>query len=385
QLVIKFGGCVLQAIFTHARKLDGPVLIHTLTKKGKGYEPAEDDPARYHGVKPFKVENGEHKTASNGRSFSEIAVDTLIKLAAMDDRICAISAAMLVGTKLQKFKAEYPDRCFDVGLAEEHAVTFSAGLAAAGMKPAVCIYSTFLQRSYDQILHDVALQDLPVAFFLDRAGLVGADGPTHHGTFDLSFMRSIPGLVLMAPKDENELQDMVATAMNCDGPAAVRYPRGTGPGVEVAEEPTILDIGKAEQLRDGRDVAIIAEGRMVQNALKACEMLEAEGIQARLINARFIKPLDEKMIAEVAADCGVIVTVEENVLPGGFGSAVGEVLVQKDLDADLRSLGIPDEFVQHGDVEILWEQVGLTPEAIANQVVTFLEQKNHLRHRAPSS
>ncbi len=375
----------LQAIFTHARKLEGPVLIHTLTKKGKGYEPAEDDPARYHGVKPFKVENGEHKTASNGRSFSEIAVDTLMKLAAKDDRICAISAAMLVGTKLQKFKAEYPDRCFDVGLAEEHAVTFSAGLAAAGMKPAVCIYSTFLQRSYDQILHDVALQDLPVTFCLDRAGLVGADGPTHHGAFDLSFMRSIPGLVLMAPKDENELQDMVATAMNHNGPAAVRYPRGTGPGAEVADKLTILDIGTAEQLQDGRDVAIIAVGRMVQNALKACELLEDEGIQPRLVNARFIKPLDEQMIAGAVADCGMIVTVEENVLPGGFGSAVGEMLVQNGIEADLRSLGIPDEFVEHGDVEILWEQVGLTPEAIANQVLTFLNEENQLRHRAPSS
>ncbi|MFO7945458.1 MAG: 1-deoxy-D-xylulose-5-phosphate synthase [Armatimonadota bacterium] len=375
----------LQAIFTHARKLDGPILIHALTTKGKGYEPAEDDPARFHGVKPFKVENGEYKAASNGRSYSEIAVDTLIKLAAKDDRICTISAAMLVGTALQKFQAEYPDRCFDVGMAEEHAVTFGAGLAAAGMRPAVCIYSTFMQRTYDQLVHDVALQDLPVTFCLDRAGLVGDDGPTHHGTFDLSFMRSIPGVVLMAPRDGNDLQNMLATAMNYDGPAAVRYPRGSGPGAEIAEEPTILDIGTAEQLREGRDVAIIAVGRMVQNALKACDLLEDEGVQARLIDARFVKPLDEQMIAEAVADCGTIVTVEENVLPGGFGSAVGEMLVKNGLEANLRSLGIPDEFVEHGEVEILWEQIGLTPDAIAKQVLVFLNEENQLRHRTPSS
>lgn len=376
----------LVAIFTHARKLDGPVLIHALTTKGKGYEPAEADPARFHGVKPFHVENGENRAdGSPKKSYSEVAVDSLIKLAAEDERVCAISAAMLVGTKLEKFMSEYPDRCFDVGMAEEHAVTFGAGLAAAGMRPAVCIYSTFLQRCYDQIMHDVALQNLPVTLCLDRAGLVGADGPTHHGTFDLSYLRSVPGLVVMAPKDENELQNMIATAMAYDGPAAVRYPRGTGPGAEIAQQPTLLDIPSAEILEDGEDVAILAVGRMVGNALQAREVLQDRGISARLINARFVNPLDEETIRQAIADCGRLVTVEENVLAGGFGSAVGELLVRTDLDAPLECIGIPNEFIEHGPVEVLWEQIGLTPDAIAGQVEAFVTQHKTIEQHAPSS
>ena len=374
----------LLAIFSHAKRLRGPILVHVLTKKGKGYKPAEEDPARFHGTDAFVMKNGEPAAAKDKPSYSKVFVDTLIELAEKDERICAISAAMLVGTKLVEFRERFPERCFDVGMAEGHAVTYAGGLAASGLRPVVAIYSTFLQRSYDQIIHDVALQKLPVVFCLDRAGLVGNDGPTHHGVFDLSYLRSVPGLVVMAPKDEKELKDMLATALAHDGPSAIRYPSGAGCGVDYSGEAETIGIGTAEVLTEGDDVAIFAIGRMVDNAREAVELLAADGIKARLINARFVQPLDEECLRSAASECGKILTVEENVLSGGFGSAVGEVLATNGIEASLGCVAIPDEFVEHGSVEQLWELTGLTPQAIADAAMRLVspEQKISL---VPSS
>ncbi len=366
----------LLAMFRHASRLKGPVLIHVLTKKGKGYQPAEDDPSRFHGTKPFIVENGEATSVDVNPSYSKTLVDALVELAEEDGRICAISAAMLVGTKLQEFKERFPDRCFDVGMAEQHAVTYAAGLAAAGLRPVVDIYSTFMQRAYDQIIHDVALQNLPVVLCLDRAGLVGDDGPTHHGVFDLSYLCSAPGLVVMAPKDEKELKDMLATALAHDGPSAIRYPAGLGPGVDYSAKPEILPIGQAEVITHGNDIAIFAIGRMLQNARQAVELLAAEGIRARLINARFAQPLDEDCLRLAAAECGRILTVEENVLAGGVGSAVAERLAGSGSDTELRCLALPNQFIEHGDIETLWEETGLSPTAIAQAAVNLLTAKH---------
>ncbi len=374
----------LLAIFSHAKRLNGPVLVHVLTKKGKGYKPAEEDPARFHGTNAFVMKNGEPAAAKDKPSYSQVFVDALGELAEKDKRICAISAAMLVGTKLCEFRDRFPQRCFDVGMAEGHAVTYAAGLAAAGLRPVVAIYSTFLQRSYDQIIHDVALQKLPVVFCLDRAGLVGDDGPTHHGVFDLSYLRTVPGLVVMAPKDEKELKDMLATALTHDGPSAIRYPSGTGSGVDYSSEPELVSIGRAETLTEGNDVAIFAIGRMVDNAGEAVKLLADEGIKARLINARFVQPLDEECLRRAAAECGKILTVEENVLAGGLGSAVGEFLATNGFEASLGCVAIADEFVEHGSVEQLWELTGLSPQAITDAAVKLVssEQKISL---APSS
>ncbi len=366
----------LLAMFRHAGRIKGPILLHVLTRKGKGYKPAEADPLRFHGTKPFVVENGEIVAADSNPSYSKVLVDSLIELAEKDERICAISAAMLVGTKLQELKERFPDRCFDVGMAEQHAVTYAAGLAAAGLRPVVGIYSTFMQRAYDQIIHDVALQNLPVVLCLDRAGLVGNDGATHHGVFDLSYLRSAPGMVVMAPKDEKELKDMLATALAHDGPSAIRYPAGPGPGVDYSAKPQVLQIGKAEVLTHGNDIAIFAIGRMVQNARQAVELLSAQGIRARLINARFAQPLDEDCLRQTATECGKILTVEENVLAGGFGSAVAETLIRNEINAEVCGVALPNEFVEHGEVETLWENTGLSPEAIAQRAAEFLRAEH---------
>lgn len=363
----------LLSILRQASRLPGPVLVHVLTKKGKGYTPAEEDPSRFHGTQPFVVETGEARGGRRPASYSKVLVDSLIALAEKDERVCAISAAMLDGTKLKEFGERFPDRCFDVGMAEGHAVTYAAGLAAGGLRPVVAIYSTFMQRAYDNIVHDVALQRLPVVLCLDRAGLGGDDGPTHHGVFDLSFLRTVPGMVVMAPAHERELNDMLATALSLDGPSAIRYPSGAGTGVEHRTPARILQVGEAEQLREGRDVAIVAVGRMVENARRACELLAKQGIEARLVNARFVAPLDTECLRRAAADCGRIITVEENVLAGGFGSAVAEALVTEKIDAVLDCIGVPNEFIEHGEVARLWEATGLTPEAIAQRAAALVK------------
>jgi 1-deoxy-D-xylulose-5-phosphate synthase len=362
----------LLAILRHSRKVKGPILVHVLTTKGKGYRPAEADPSRFHGTRPFQICNGEAATGKRKPTYSSVAAESLIELAEKDKRICAISAAMLVGTGLKAFSERFPSRCFDVGMAEGHAVTYAAGLAAAGLRPVVSIYSTFLQRSYDQIIHDVALQRLPVVLCLDRAGLVGDDGPTHHGVFDLSYLRSIPGLVVMAPKDERELKDMLATALSHDGPSAIRYPAGAGPGADYSEPAGLLQIGAAELLSEGSDIAIVAVGRMVQNASEAVQLLAEQGVSARLINARFVQPLDEQILRQAARECGCILTVEENVLAGGFGSAVAELLVQAGIRARLDCVALPNEFVPHGNIQALWEQTGLTAPAIVQRALRLM-------------
>ncbi|MCK4322902.1 MAG: 1-deoxy-D-xylulose-5-phosphate synthase, partial [Armatimonadetes bacterium] len=355
----------MSSLFRHAVRIKGPVLVHLVTQKGRGYEPAEDDPRQFHGTGPFLPENGETVASRQQPTFSEVFGQTVCELAEDDERIVAISAAMLDGTGLDQFKKLFPGRCFDVGMAEEHAVTYAAGLAAAGMRPIVAIYSTFLQRSYDQIVHDVALQSLPVVFAVDRAGIVDADGPTHHGLFDLSYLRHIPNMTVIAPSDEAELRRMLATALTLDSPAALRYPRGCGPGADWQTPLEPLPVGKAKVCREGIDIAVIAVGNCVSAALEAAEVLGEQGIDATAVDARFVKPLDEDLIISLAQKIGAIITVEDNVRAGGFGSAVAELLNDCGLD-DVRlvRLGIPDEFVTFGDVERLRADVGIDTEAI---------------------
>jgi 1-deoxy-D-xylulose-5-phosphate synthase len=348
-----------------AKRLPGPILVHVLTTKGKGYDPAECDPQRFHGTRPFDVEDGTCEVVEGPPTYSQVFGEALCDLAARDERIVAISAAMVVGTGLQKFAQRFPDRCFDVGMAEEHAVTFAAAMAAAGLRPVVAIYSTFLQRSYDQILHDVALQGLPVVFGLDRAGLVGDDGPTHHGVFDLSFLRTIPGMTIMVPRDECHLRQMLGAAFTYGGPVAVRYPRGQGVGCEVPAAGVVLPLGKGEVVREGSDVTFLAVGTMVAQALAAAELLAAEGIAAGVVDARFVKPLDEELIL-ACADRGPVVTVEENALAGGFGAAVVELLEDKRRSQTrVHRAGIPDRFMSHGEVASLWREAGLDVDSLA--------------------
>lgn len=355
-------------ILNNIQMLNEPVLLHISTVKGKGYQPAEENPIHFHGVGCFEIESG----VSNGRkpaapSYTDVFGKALVKLAETNKKIVAITAAMPEGTGLVPFSKTFPDRFFDVGIAEQHAVTFSAGLATEGFKPVVAIYSTFLQRAYDQILHDVCLDALPVVFAIDRGGIVGEDGSTHHGLFDLSYLRILPNMVVMAPKDENELCAMLATAVSHTGPVALRYPRGTGWGVPMNAECPLLPIGKAEVLKEGGDVLILAVGRPVGEALLAHEMLSREGISATLVNARFIKPLDTELICSLAATVPRIVTVEENVLHGGFGSAVLECLSDGGVTGfRLSRLGIPDTFVEHGAQSILRSKYGIDAAAIAD-------------------
>ncbi|MFH0802596.1 MAG: 1-deoxy-D-xylulose-5-phosphate synthase [bacterium] len=357
--------------FKKARDLKGPRIIHILTKKGKGYSFAEDDSTRFHGTIPFDVETGEGDdgTGKSIPSYTQVFGQTLEELAAGDPKIVAVTAAMPDGTGLSDFSRKFPDRFFDVGIAEQHAVTFAAGLAAGGLRPVVALYSTFLQRAYDQVIHDVAMQNLPVVFAVDRGGLVGEDGETHHGVFDLSFLRIVPNLVIMAPKNENEFRRMLKTALVNPGPSVVRYSRGKCVGVPLDEVLEVLPIGRGEIMREGADVAIIAIGNMVYPSLLAAENLSSAGIDAAVIDARFIKPLDGELIEEVARRCRRIVTVEENVLAGGFGSAVGELLCSRGLGgALLRSIGLPDRFIEHGSSSLLREKAGLTGESISRAV-----------------
>ena len=351
-------------VLEQAFRLPGPVLVHVVTRKGKGYKPAEQDPTRFHGTAPFDLETGKTQPKA-GPTYSQVFADALVEIARQDPRVVAISAAMLEGTGLVRFQEQFPERCFDVGMAEDVAVVFAAGLAASGYRPVVAIYSTFLQRAYDPIIHDVALQKLPVVFALDRAGLVGDDGPTHHGVFDLSYLRHVPGMVVMAPRDEGELRRMLSTALSYSGPAAVRYPRGCGPGRGLSEQLQPLEIGRAEMLRDGDHVAILAIGSMVDAALEAADKLGAEGISAAVVNARFAKPLDGELICELAGRCGAVVAVEENVVAGGFGSGIVELLAARGVPAAVEIVGLPDAFVPHGNRDELLARYGLDPNGIA--------------------
>ena len=351
----------------------GPVLVHVITTKGKGYKPAETNPGEFHGVGPFDVATGTPvKSVSRGVSYTRVFGDTLCRLARTDKRVVAITAAMPGGTGLLPFAAEFPDRFFDVGIAEQHAVTFAAGLALEGLRPFFAVYSSFMQRSLDQLIHDVCLPNLPVTIALDRSGVVGDDGPTHHGVFDLAFLRFIPNLVVMAPADENELQHMLHTALSHHGPVVLRYPRGNGEGVALEPDFHRLEIGRGTVLRAGTDVLLLPIGNRVGPALAAAARLEAQGIDAAVINPRFLKPLDSDLIADWAARTGRVVTVEDNCVQGGFGSAVLEALNERGLHLPVRRLGYEDRFIEHGPQAVLWRAAGIDADGIARSVLDLL-------------
>jgi 1-deoxy-D-xylulose-5-phosphate synthase len=362
----------------NVKQLPGPILVHVVTKKGKGYMPAEQEPTKFHGIGPFDQATGKPLHKESRPSYTSVFGRALVQLAAEDARVVAITAAMPQGTGLEEFARLYPERFYDVGIAEQHAVTMAAGFATQGMRPVVAIYSTFLQRAYDQVVHDVCLQGLPVAFALDRGGIVGEDGPTHHGLFDLSYLRHIPNMVLMAPKDEAELQRMLATALSIDGPSAVRYPRGPGLGVELCKGPIQpLPVGQCEVLREGDDVLILAVGACVQPSVEAAMILEEHGMQATVVNARFVKPLDQDGIMPLVLKIGKVITVEENVLAGGFGSAVLEMIHDADSGSrqvEVRRIGIQDLFVEHGTQEELRVRHGLDARSIARVALQWSEQ-----------
>jgi len=363
--------------FQNIKKLRGPILVHVITQKGKGYPPAEKNPDRFHGVPPFVIETGEFRSSQkNPPSYTEVFGETLCQLARGNKRLIAITAAMQSGTGLEVFASQFPNRFYDIGIAEQHAVTFAAGLALEGMKPVVAIYSTFLQRSYDQVLQDVCLQNLPVVFALDRGGIVGEDGPTHQGVFDFSYLRHIPNLVIMVPKDENEFQHMIKTATECPFPTAFRYPRGKGVGVKRDVSLHPLDIGKGEVVREGQDILIVAIGSTVYPSLRAAEKLADTGIRAAVINSRFLKPLDGALLCDWAKRTGKVLTVEENVLQGGFGSAVLELFQERGLTSiRVKRLGIPDTFLEHGPQALLREKYEIDEKGIMNGVRRMLEEE----------
>jgi len=365
------------------KSIEGPVLLHIRTVKGKGYKPAEENPVKWHGVGPYKLETGE-SLKSSSRSWSKAFGEALVELAEKDERIVAITPAMREGSGLTEFSERFPDRFFDVGIAEQHAATFSAGLATQGLKPVLCYYSTFMQRAYDQIIHDIALQKLPVVLAIDRAGLVGEDGPTHHGAFDLSYLRAVPNVVISAPKDEEELRKLLYTALKWQkGPFAIRYPRGavveslTG---EINREFKEIEVGSWELLKEGNlKVALLGVGIAVSWCLEASKLVEEKvGKTPTVVNARFIKPLDRELLKELAEQNEVLITVEENTLKGGFGSAVLEELNSLELLLKVKviNIGLPDRFVEHGPQKVLREKLGLTPEGIANKVIETLEGKS---------
>ncbi len=359
--------------FEFLKTLDRPVLLHVLTQKGKGFEPAMQKQKKFHGLGPYDPETGETKPLSR-RTYSEVFADTLVKLAEFDPKVVAITAAMPNGTGLDRFRAHHPDRYFDVGIAEEHAVVFAAGLAARGFKPFCAIYSTFLQRAFDPIVHDVCLQRLPVVFCMDRGGLSPDDGPTHHGLFDISYLRGVPNLVHMDPKDEDELADMLFTAMRWDGPAAIRYPRGLGPGTPVKDVPGVLPVGKAELIQHGEDdrVAIFVLGALVPMAEEIARKLEGEQVSTAIVNARFAKPIDVEMLEFFARSVDAIVTLEDHVLKGGFGSAVLEELNGLGLATPVVRIGWPDQFVEHGRLADLRAKYGISAEAALEKVRPLL-------------
>ncbi len=354
----------------NVKRFDDAVLIHVLTKKGKGYRPAEENPALFHGVGPFDAATGKVlKSKGGGTSYTAVFGQAMKKIATDDERVVAITAAMPDGTGLTSFAREFPNRFFDVGIAEQHGVTFAAGMAAEGYRPVFAVYSSFLQRGFDQVFHDVCLQNLPVVFAIDRAGVVGSDGPTHHGLFDLSYLRPLPNLIVMAPKDENELQHMLLTAIECGTPAALRYPRGNGIGVPLDQAFRALPLGKAEVLRSGRDGAILAIGSTVYPACEAAETLATSGIDLSVVNARFVKPLDRELILALGRSAGRLFTVEENYLMGGFGSAVLELLEDEGVEGvRVTRIGYPDHFIEQGEQAELRRIYGLDSEGIAARI-----------------
>ena len=357
---------VLISTLKNIQKLEGPQFLHVITKKGKGYAPAEDDPVKYHGVTPFDPKKGiiPSSKSLSSPSYSKVFGDWACDIAKLDNRFAVITPAMREGSGLVRFEKEHPDKYFDVAISEQHSVTVAAGMACDGLKPVVAIYSTFLQRAYDQLIHDVAIQNLPVLFAIDRAGCVGADGPTHNGVYDLTFMRCLPNIVLMTPSDENECRQMLYTGFQLNQPAAVRYPRGTGPGVKVLHEMTKLPIGKGEVRCKGKDIAILAFGTMVE----PCERIGKE-LNATVINMRFVKPIDESLILNICEEHHLIITVEENVVQGGAGSAVNEVLAAYGISQRIVNHGLPDRLIQHGTRDDMLRDAGLDYEGIHNFIM----------------
>jgi 1-deoxy-D-xylulose-5-phosphate synthase len=361
--------------FKFLKQQDKPVLLHAITQKGRGFQPALEKQKKFHGLGPYHPETGETNPTGQ-KTYSEIFADTLVKLANENDKIIAITGAMPNGTALDLFRPHHPKKYFDVGIAEEHAVIFAAGMATQGYKPFCAIYSTFLQRAFDPIVHDVCLQNLPVVFCMDRGGLSGDDGATHHGLFDISYLRGIPNIIHMVPKNEDELADMMYTAMLHDGPSAVRYPRGTGPGVAVKAHPVALPIGKAEVIRDGDEIAILGLGALLPMAQELSDRLDARGISAAVINPRFVKPLDREMLAAYARRVSAFVTFEDHVLMGGFGSAVLEALSEMQFNVPVIRIGWPDHFIEHGKVDQLRQRYGISVEAAMEKLAPYLKSSN---------
>jgi len=361
-------------ILNRIKDLPGPTMLHVLTVKGKGYAPAESNAEKFHGVGAFDPETGNSRTQSDIPSYTEVFGQTLTELGLKDPRIVAITAAMPEGTGLDIFRDAIPERFYDVGIAEQHALTFAAGLAVRGFKPVVAIYSTFLQRGYDQIIHDIALQKLPVVLAIDRAGLVGEDGPTHHGPFDISYLRCIPNLLLMAPKDEQELKDMLLTALKHNGPSAIRYPRGSGFGVKLTA-PQELPLGRAEKLREGKDGAIVGLGIEATLGLQAAQELSSRGLELEVWNARFASPLDQEGICDILTRHKQVLTIEENVLAGGFGSAILELANRHQMKSEIKRLGLPDRFVEAGSRSLLLEKNGLSVSGIAASAEKYFKAR----------
>ncbi|AFS78397.1 1-deoxy-D-xylulose-5-phosphate synthase Dxs [Gottschalkia acidurici 9a] len=354
-----------------AKKVGGPVLVHVVTKKGKGYKPAEKHPDIFHGASSFDIETGESLKKNSKETYSDVLGNTLVELAEKDENIVAITAAMPSGTGLDSFRENFKDRFFDVGIAEQHGVTFAAGLAANGMKPFFAVYSTFLQRGYDQIIHDVCIQKLPVTFIIDRAGLVGDDGETHHGVFDLSYLSHMPNLIIMAPKDKSEFIEMIKFSSKLELPSAIRFPRGAC--INFIEEKCLpIEVGKSEVINHGEKIALISLGKMVEVSYKAIMELKEIGKNITLINGRFVKPLDEKLILDVAKSHQVIITLEDNAKIGGFGSLINNLLIKNNFKGKVINISIPDEFVEHGSVEKLYEELGMDKESIKNIILENL-------------
>lgn len=359
-------------VFNEAKRVDGPVLVHVMTKKGAGYLPAENNPSRFHGAEPFDIETGLPLKKKEKSSYTDIISQAMCKLAEKEPKIVAITAAMADGTGLTKFAKEYPNRFYDVGIAEQHAVTFAAGLAKAGLKPVFAVYSSFLQRAYDQVLHDVCIQNLPVVFAIDRGGLVGSDGETHQGIFDLSYLSSIPNMTVMAPKNKYELADMMKYAVGFEGPIAVRYPRGTAyDGLKEYRSP--IEFGKSEVIKKGSKIAFFALGSMVETAQEVVNRLAEQGVEATLINARFAAPFDKDMVVSLAKEHDILVTLEENVLSGGFGEHVSSFVGEKDLELKVQIVAIPDAYVEHGNVSILKKDIGIDADTIYEKVIELLK------------
>ncbi len=360
-------------MFQFLKAQNKPVVLHAITQKGRGFQPALDKQKKFHGLGPYDPETGETNAAGQ-KTYSEVFAETLVKLATADKRVIAITAAMPNGTALDLFRPAHPTRYFDVGIAEEHAVIFAGGMATKGYKPFCAIYSTFLQRAFDPIVHDIALQELPVVFCMDRGGLSGDDGPTHHGLFDISYLRCVPNLVHMVPKDEDELADMMQTALEYNaGPVAIRYPRGIGPGTPVKAQPVAIEIGKAEVVKDGTDVAIFGLGALLPLAREMAAQLTKLGLSAAVINPRFAKPIDRDCVEHYGRGCGLVVTFEDHVLAGGFGSTVLETLSAAELNVPVVRIGWPDQFIEHGKVDSLREKYGITVEAAMRQAEPYLK------------